>query len=151
MEKAILNAAETKFGQVIDTQADVLLIKRGDDDFMTIKAALIDGDAQFNSGNYNMSLIEGALDLRDRATSSKTKSHIAYVVKLPVDSYTAMDAARVDNEYYFMEALTKQYGDALIQTLESFQNEFNEDTDNDEPQDYYIAFTNLINTGKEPV
>ncbi len=151
MEQAILEAAEIKFGQVIESQASFLLIKRSENDYMTIKAGLVDGDAQFHSGNYNMSLIEGALDLRDRATSTKTYSHTAYVVKLPVEHYTAIDAERIENEQYFMDALASQYSEASIQTLESFQKAFNEETDDEDAKDYYIAFTHLINTGDEPV
>lgn len=151
MEQAILEAAEIKFGQVIDSQDSVLLIKRGSDDYMTIKADLVDGEAQFNSGNYNMSLIEGALDLRDRATRSKTYSHTAYVVKLPAENYTAMDVSRIESEQYFLDVLVSQFSDAKVQTLKSFQKEFNDETDGNDKKDYFIAFTNLINTGNEPV
>jgi hypothetical protein len=141
MEQAILEAAEIKFGQVIESQASFLLIKRSENDYMTIKSGLVDGQAQFHSGNYNMSLIEGALDLRDRATSTKTYSHTAYVVKLPTEHFTEIS----------IEALASQFSGATIQTLKSFQEEFNEATNDDAEKDYYIAFTNLINTGNEPV
>jgi hypothetical protein len=151
MEQAILEAAEIKFGQVIESQASFLLIKRSENDYMTIKSGLVDGQAQFHSGNYNMSLIEGALDLRDRATSTKTYSHTAYVVKLPTEHFTEMDIKLVEDEQFSIEALASQFSGATIQTLKSFQEEFNEATNDDAEKDYYIAFTNLINTGNEPV
>lgn len=153
MEQAIIQAAQSKFGQVIETQANVLLIKRTENDYMTIKAGLVDGEAQFNFGNYNMSLIEAALDLRDRATNTRTMSHTTYVVKFPASDYSMADVERVEKENMRLDQVNKYFDDVLIQPLEDFQFQFNvttDEIDGIEVEDYFIAFINEPNAGSMP-
>jgi len=70
----ITQAAEAKFGKVIEFQNDVLLIQREKglscaplDRYMTIKGNIVDGVPMFLSGDYDMSLIAAASNFTIRA------------------------------------------------------------------------------------
>lgn len=70
----LTQAAETKFGKVIDVQNNIFLIQRAKglscaplDRYMTIEGGIIDGNPQFHNGDYDMSLADAAKNFAMRA------------------------------------------------------------------------------------
>lgn len=88
----ITQAAEAKFGRVIEVQQDVLLIQRESglscaplDRYMTIKGAMIDGVPAFHAGDYDMSLIAASKNFAMRANIAEQLEKIEADKKLLIE------------------------------------------------------------------
>lgn len=109
----LIQAAEVKFGKVIDVQNNIFLIQREKglscaplDRYMTIEGGMIDGNPQFHCGDYDMSLSSAAENFALRAKltdqldliKAKEKELVTKTKEDTLDDFLAFFDTYLDDE-----------------------------------------------------